>query len=223
MKSEDKIYQFKITLKGISPKIWRRVLIQNDGTLADLHNIIQIVMGWTDCYLNEFIINKQYYSIPNMLGNTSGSSYTGKNIKICDLKLEVNKKFLYKYDFMARWNFDITLEKILPIDEDKTYPVCISGKGASPDEECGGVNCFQKQKDDWKYDKYELLYELSTIFADKKNSSKRICDVVDIERIEQAQYWINIDKYEYKDINKHINLYTKNGRNWRKTLTEIDS
>ena len=68
-----------------------------------------------------------------------------------------------------------------------------------------------------------MLYELSTVFADKKNASKRICDVVDIERIEQAQYWINIDKYEYKDINKHLNLYTKNGRNWRKTLTEIDS
>ena len=212
MKSEDKIYQFKVTLKGISPRIWRRMLIQSDSTLADLHNIIQIVMGWTDCYLNEFIISKQYYSIPNILGNTSPSSYTGKNIKLSDLKLKINKSFLYKYDFMAKWKFNITLEKRLPIGQKITYPACVSGAGASPDEECGGVNCFKDQKDYWKYETYKVYEELVRAFADDKNANKRICDVVDIERIEQAQYWKNIDKYEYKDINKQLRFYAKDRR-----------
>ena len=38
------IYQFHIRLDGISPMIWRRILIRSDSTLEDLHKIIQIGM-----------------------------------------------------------------------------------------------------------------------------------------------------------------------------------
>ena len=39
------IYQLKVVLLGISPMIWRRILVSSDSTIADLHYIIQIVMG----------------------------------------------------------------------------------------------------------------------------------------------------------------------------------
>lgn len=55
MDNSAKIYQFKVRLKNISPMIWRRFLIQSNNTLKDLHYVIQILMGWTDYHLNEFI------------------------------------------------------------------------------------------------------------------------------------------------------------------------
>ena len=45
------IYQLKITLSGIRPPIWRRFLIASTNSLADLHLIVQMVMGWTDSHL----------------------------------------------------------------------------------------------------------------------------------------------------------------------------
>jgi len=32
------VYQFRIVLCGISPMIWRRVLVGSDITIAELHN-----------------------------------------------------------------------------------------------------------------------------------------------------------------------------------------
>ena len=39
-------YQLKIHLPGISPQISRRVLVRGDTTLAELHHLFQVVMGW---------------------------------------------------------------------------------------------------------------------------------------------------------------------------------
>jgi hypothetical protein len=41
------IYQLKVVLLGISPMIWHRLLVRGDSTIADLHYIIQIAMGWS--------------------------------------------------------------------------------------------------------------------------------------------------------------------------------
>jgi hypothetical protein len=46
------IYQFKVVLRGISPMIWRRLLLRSDHSIADLHYTIQIAMGWSDTHLH---------------------------------------------------------------------------------------------------------------------------------------------------------------------------
>jgi len=54
----EKIYEFKITLLGISPPIWRKILVPDNYTFWDLHVAIQDSMGWTDSHLHEFeVIN----------------------------------------------------------------------------------------------------------------------------------------------------------------------
>ena len=52
-----KIYQIRISLKNLNPPIWRRVLVQSDITLGRLHYLIQLVMGWTDSHLHQFILS----------------------------------------------------------------------------------------------------------------------------------------------------------------------
>jgi len=42
------LYQLKVTLEEIQPLIWRRIGVWEDATLAQLHRILQIVMGWED-------------------------------------------------------------------------------------------------------------------------------------------------------------------------------
>jgi Plasmid pRiA4b ORF-3-like protein len=46
------IYQFRAVLLGISPIIWRRLLVRGDSTIADLHVTLQTAFGWSDDHLH---------------------------------------------------------------------------------------------------------------------------------------------------------------------------
>ncbi len=59
------VYQLKITLRESKPLIWRRVQVRGSTTLAKLHHILQVVMGWTDSHLHQFIVDGVYYGIPD--------------------------------------------------------------------------------------------------------------------------------------------------------------
>jgi hypothetical protein len=48
----DRVYQFKITLKGSDNPIWRRIQVPETYTFWDLHVAIQDVMGWQDYHLH---------------------------------------------------------------------------------------------------------------------------------------------------------------------------
>ena len=56
------IFQIKIELVGISPRIWRQFLVKDNITFEDLHEIIQIIMGWENYHMYEFCIGKEIIS-----------------------------------------------------------------------------------------------------------------------------------------------------------------
>ncbi|MGH7593159.1 MAG: plasmid pRiA4b ORF-3 family protein [Gemmatimonadales bacterium] len=47
------VYQLKISLRCVTPMVWRRVLVRSDFTLYGLHRAIQIAFGWEDYHLHE--------------------------------------------------------------------------------------------------------------------------------------------------------------------------
>jgi len=131
------VYQIKITLKGIRPPIWRRVEVVSDTTLKELHEIIQIVMGWSNYHLHQFIIGRRYYGQPDP---DYGVEIEDENdVKLFQVTQKEKSIFIYEYDFGDCWEHDILIEKILPLKEGKLYPICIKGKRACPPEDIGGV------------------------------------------------------------------------------------
>ena len=130
------LYQFHILLLKMSPAIWRRVLVPSDQSLADLHHVLQIVMGWDDTHLHRFLIHGKTHGISREGGLWFRSD--PKQIKLSDLHLQLKERFVYEYDFEAFWQHQIRLEKILPINPLKTYPICMSGARQAPPEWCNG-------------------------------------------------------------------------------------
>src|SRR5215510_51971 len=90
------VYQLKVALRGISPLIWRRLLVSAETSLADLHYILQLVMGWTNSHLHRFLIHGQEY----------GSAYDGgrsfdddpKQMRVANFRFRLRERFLYQYD-----------------------------------------------------------------------------------------------------------------------------
>ncbi len=55
------IYQLKVTLKESKPPIWRRIQVPGSITLVKLHQVMQVVMGWEDYHLHQYIVDGVYY------------------------------------------------------------------------------------------------------------------------------------------------------------------
>src|SRR6266481_816828 len=51
------IYQFRVVLCGVSPLVWRRLLVASDTTLAELHEILQSAFDWSGEHLHRFLIH----------------------------------------------------------------------------------------------------------------------------------------------------------------------
>ena len=131
------IYQLKITLKDSHPPIWRRVQVTSDSTLGKLHQIIQDAMGWTNSHLHSFLVQGIEYGQPAPEYDFNVRSE--QTVKLNQLVTKEKFKFLYTYDMGDSWEHEILVEKVLPVDPETRYPICLTGKRACPPEDCGGV------------------------------------------------------------------------------------
>lgn len=71
-------------------------------------------------------------------------------------------KLIYEYDFGDGWEHKIRIEKILPAEKGKRYPVCLAGKRACPPEDCGGPPGYERLLEvlrDPKHEEYEETLE----------------------------------------------------------------
>jgi hypothetical protein len=131
------VYQIKVTLKGSKPPIWRRMQVTSETTLVKLHRILQRVMGWEGSHLYQFVIGGIVYGDPGMLGELDVED--ARTVTLDTLVRGEKSKFLYEYDFGDSWEHELLVEKILPQEEGKRYPLCLTGKRACPPEDCGGI------------------------------------------------------------------------------------
>lgn len=64
MATDAMMYQIKVTLNGVRPPIWRRLLVPSSLSLVDLHEVLQVAMGWTDSHLHQFVARGVLYGEP---------------------------------------------------------------------------------------------------------------------------------------------------------------
>lgn len=143
----DLLFQLKITLVGMKPPIWRRIQIR-DCTLGDLHQIIQIVMGWENCHMHQFMIDGERYGAPARDDLDFGLEMKNeKKLRLSQIVPKSGKKvrFRYEYDFGDGWLHEIAFEKLVEPEAKTKYPRCLDGARSGPPEDIGGV---------WGYEEY---------------------------------------------------------------------
>src|SRR5262249_6164083 len=126
--SSTRVFQLKITLRYLEPPIWRRVLVQDDFTLTQLHGIIQLAMAWDGCHMHEFRMPARGFGPPLRTFGSEGVDETATLLR--EVLVRQGQMLLYEYDFGDGWLHGIRLEKILPLERRQRYPVCLAGARA---------------------------------------------------------------------------------------------
>ena len=111
--------------------------VTSETTLAQLHRILQRIMGWEGYHLYQFDVSGMEYGDPRMLEEMEGED--ARRVALATLVQGERDTFLYEYDFGDRWDHELLIEKVLPFEAGKRYPVCLTGKRACPPEDCGGI------------------------------------------------------------------------------------
>jgi|GEM_PF-119592 len=175
------VYRLRIDLQGAKPPIWRRIEVP-DCSLADLHDAIQVAMGWTDSHLHEFEVNGERFRTPTPFDDPHDFDIEdASDVWLSDLFRKPGGKFHYVYDFGDYWQHVIKVEAIESGDSSLVYPRCVTGRRNCPPEDCGGI---------WGYE------ELLDALADPENPEHA-------DRLE----WCGVfdpEEFSVEDCNRHL-------------------
>ncbi|MFP7755737.1 plasmid pRiA4b ORF-3 family protein [Thermodesulfobacteriota bacterium B35] len=190
-------YLLAIRLTGIKPEIRRRFVVPADITLDRLHDVIQIVMGWTDNHPHQFTIgNKQYTEYPE---DREDGLPCGR-YRLVDLIRQKGRTFSYLYDYGDFWEHELTIEDSrYPLPEADVGIICLDGARACPPEDVGGVAMYE---------------EFCRVIRDpghEKNKSSR----------EWAGWDFDSEKFDVNGVNRELMKYLRWSRDryqqWRAT------
>ena len=123
----DEILQIKFWLLGVSPMVWRSVLVRVSYTLRELHGVFQVAMGWEAIHLFQFSLRAAFY------GSTGMSS---PDVTLAALRLRKGSRFLYEYDLNIPWRHEVRIEDRLVPQRKTDHPQCVAGAGHCPPEDC---------------------------------------------------------------------------------------
>jgi hypothetical protein len=197
------IYQLKVWLQGISPLVWRRLLVRSDSTIADLHYTIQIAMGWSDVHLNRFHIHGQDFGVYHDGGICFSDN--PEKVLLSAFGFRTRERFFYEYDFGDEWLHEVRIEKHLPLAPKLTYPVCIDGKHAAPPEDFGGAQAYMQMRQELKYRSVFGDNGIDDDFDDENDP--------EYERSEEDQPF-DPDVFSRREVNARLRQYTKGDRDW---------
>lgn len=186
--TQERYYLLRISLEEIEPEIWRRFAVPADITLAKLHDVIQIVMGWQDNHLHQFRINENIYTKYPDTDFAFEEQHESHFYKLSQLITKKGSQFTYLYDYGDDWEHLITVE-----DTDyqpgltKNSAVCIEGENACPPEDCGGPSGFSEfckiiqDPNHEEYDSYLEWYKFLG-YPDKQYDPKKY----DLQRVNKS-------------------------------------
>lgn len=139
------VVRIRIELEGTDPLVWRELDVPLSTTLAAMHDIIQVVMGWWDYHLYEFEIADKIYGVPSPDDELyERKVYQARALRLGTVLERGVREFLYVYDFGDNWQHRITVGEVRQGDAGVEYPRFIAGARRAPPEDVGGISGFEE-------------------------------------------------------------------------------
>jgi hypothetical protein len=143
-----------VSLDGIQPPIWRRFWVEDMITLGRLHEVLQIVMGWENYHLHQFItgtsFEEQIFYTPPWDDGFDDEEFIAKQrdetrVKARTILPLVGDSITYEYDLGDCWEHTLLLEKVVLVNPmEQWLPWCIDGRRSCPPEDVGGTDGYER-------------------------------------------------------------------------------
>lgn len=160
------LIRIRVDLDGSTPRIWRRLEVRGDLSMAEFHDVLQCAMGWTDSHLHRFWLGptKRIWQGPHLVNALDEDEFgddpgvaAEEDVRVDQLLRAPKDRLFYTYDFGDGWHHTITVEQVRPATDDDPSAICLTGKNACPLEDCGGIPG------------HEEILELLTTSPDRSN------------------------------------------------------
>ena len=122
-------------MRDVEPRIWRRIVVPESLTLRQLHDVLQIAMGWDNSHLYLFAIGDDEYGEVEDMDELRDVHRT----RLATL-IEPGTVFRYDYDFGDGWEHDVHVVRRTTADGAH----CLDGGRACPPEDCGGPDGYAR-------------------------------------------------------------------------------
>ena len=133
------LYELRVQVKDIEPPVWRELRLRGDTALDELHEVLQVAMGWANSHLYLFHVGGKKYGEPDPEWEKVQDS---ARTTLEDIVTEAGRSFVYEYDLGDSWMHEITVSGPVEAAGDEG-PRCIGGARACPPEDCGGPHRYQ--------------------------------------------------------------------------------
>jgi hypothetical protein len=118
-------------MRDVVPLVTRTVDVPETVTLDELHDVLQVALGWTDSHLHRFDADTARYSYP--FEDWDEDEVDERGVRLTALP----PRFTYVYDFGDEWRHDVEV-----VGPGGIEPGCVDGEGACPPEDCGGPHGY---------------------------------------------------------------------------------
>jgi len=156
----DFIIRLDARILGIEPVLSRTLGLPRDLNFAQLHEVLQAAIGWTDSHLHQFIVGGLVVGAPEYLEEEANGPRVieATEVHLRDLRFpygpDAQLEILYQYDFGDNWQHRLILTP-MPRAEGVKYPRCIAGSRACPPEDVGGDIGYEQFLEAWRDPEHE--------------------------------------------------------------------
>ncbi len=134
--------ELRVTIREISPEIWRTIRVPADLTLGQLHHVLQIACGWMDSHLHDFQVGTVRFGMDGV-DEAGGMFSVSEDAALLGAVASAGSRFVYRYDFGDNWVHDVKVDRIVE-DAEEDGIVCLDGRRAGPPEDCGSTHGYAR-------------------------------------------------------------------------------
>jgi hypothetical protein len=131
----------RVTLADIEPAIWRLVRVPDEYTLHQLHRVFQLLFGWQDYHLYDFLVGESRFEAPD----PEAEGENARRVRLRAFGFKATDRFSYRYDWGDGWEHEIVVKEVLPVGrgpDDPRLPALLGGARAGPHEDSGGPHGY---------------------------------------------------------------------------------